>query len=143
MASEMILGVNIDHVATIRQARFTHYPDPVHAAYIAEMAGAQVITFHLREDRRHIQERDVRLLKDTVACRTNLEMAITPEMVDIAIDVGPDDCCLVPDRNSPRKVDWMLQAIRMRCQLPYPDCRMQASGFPCLSIPIWIKSMLQ
>jgi len=98
MASEMILGVNIDHVATIRQARFTHYPDPVHAAYIAEMAGAQVITFHLREDRRHIQERDVRLLKDTVACRTNLEMAITPEMVDIAIDVGPDDCCLVPEK---------------------------------------------
>jgi len=98
MASEMILGVNIDHVATIRQARFTPYPDPVHAAYIAEMAGAQVITFHLREDRRHIQGRDVRLLKETVACRTNLEMAITPEMVDIAIDVGPDDCCLVPEK---------------------------------------------
>ncbi len=98
MASEIILGVNVDHVASIRQARFTRYPDPVHAAYIAEMAGAQVITFHLREDRRHIQERDVAILKQTVACRTNLEMAITPEMLDIAVDTGPDDCCLVPEK---------------------------------------------
>jgi pyridoxine 5-phosphate synthase len=98
MSSKMILGVNVDHVASLRQARFTHYPDPVHAAYIAEMAGAEVITFHLREDRRHIQDRDVNILKETVNCRTNLEMAITQEMIDIAVDIKPDDCCLVPEK---------------------------------------------
>jgi len=98
MTDEIILGVNIDHVASIRQARFTQYPDPVHAAYIAEMAGAQVITFHLREDRRHIQDRDIGLLKQTVACRKNLEMAITDEMLGIAVDMQPDDCCLVPEK---------------------------------------------
>ena len=100
MSSEIALGVNIDHVASLRQARFTHYPDPVQAAYIAEMAGAEVITFHLREDRRHIQERDVHILKQTVGCRTNLEMAITDEMLDIAIEVQPDDCCLVPEKRA-------------------------------------------
>jgi len=94
----MILGVNVDHVASIRQARFTHYPDPIHAAYIAEMAGAEVITFHLREDRRHIQDRDVHLFKETVSCRTNLEMAITQEMLDIAVALKPNDCCLVPEK---------------------------------------------
>lgn len=98
MSSDIALGVNIDHVASLRQARFTHYPDPVHAAYIAEMAGAEVITFHLREDRRHIQERDVHILMQTVGCRTNLEMAITDEMLNIASEVGPDDCCLVPEK---------------------------------------------
>ena len=98
MSSDIALGVNIDHVASLRQARFTHYPDPVHAAYIAEMAGAEVITFHLREDRRHIQERDVHILMQTVGCRTNLEMAITDEMLNIAGEVGPDDCCLVPEK---------------------------------------------
>jgi pyridoxine 5-phosphate synthase len=98
MSSKMILGVNVDHVASLRQARFTHYPDPVHAAYIAEMAGAEVITFHLREDRRHIQDRDVNILKETVNCRTNLEMAITQEMIDIAVNIKPNDCCLVPEK---------------------------------------------
>lgn len=98
MSTDIALGVNIDHVASLRQARFTRYPDPVHAAFIAEMAGAEVITFHLREDRRHIQERDVHVLKQTVACRTNLEMAITAEMVAIAEEVQPDDCCLVPEK---------------------------------------------
>ena len=98
MPSDIALGVNIDHVASLRQARFTHYPDPVQAAYIAEMAGAEAITFHLREDRRHIQERDVHILKQTVGCRTNLEMAITPEMMTIATDLKPDDCCLVPEK---------------------------------------------
>ena len=98
MSSDIALGVNIDHVASLRQARFTHYPDPVNAAYIAEMAGAEVITFHLREDRRHIQERDVHILMQTVGCRTNLEMAITDEMLNIAAEVGPDDCCLVPEK---------------------------------------------
>jgi pyridoxine 5-phosphate synthase len=84
------LGVNIDHIATIRQARRGTEPDPVAAAVIAELAGADGITVHLREDRRHIQERDVRLLRQTVRTRLNLEMAATPEMVAIALDVKPD-----------------------------------------------------
>ncbi len=96
--SDIVLGVNIDHVASLRQSRLTHYPSPVHAACVAEMAGADVITFHLREDRRHIQDRDVTLLKKTVGCRTNLEMAVTDEILNIVIQTKPDDCCLVPEK---------------------------------------------
>lgn len=92
------LGVNIDHVATIRQARRTIEPDPVAAAVLAELAGADGITVHLREDRRHIQERDVRLLRQTVRTHLNLEMAATDEMVLIALDVKPDYVTLVPER---------------------------------------------
>lgn len=92
------LGVNVDHVATLREARGTVYPDPVRAALIAEEAGADGITVHLREDRRHIQQRDVRLLRELVATKLNLEMAVTAEMVSIACELGPDDVCLVPER---------------------------------------------
>jgi pyridoxine 5-phosphate synthase len=92
------LGVNVDHVATIRQARLTRYPDPVTAAALAEMAGASQITVHLREDRRHIQERDVRLLRDTVQTRLNLEMANTAEMIKIAMALKPNTVTLVPER---------------------------------------------
>ncbi|MDS3861312.1 pyridoxine 5'-phosphate synthase [Thermosynechococcaceae cyanobacterium BACA0444] len=92
------LGVNIDHVATIRQARATTEPDPIAAAVIAELAGADGITVHLREDRRHIQERDVRILRQIVRTHLNLEMAATPEMVKIALDVKPDYVTLVPER---------------------------------------------
>lgn len=92
------LGVNIDHVATIRQARRTVEPDPVAAAVLAELAGADGITVHLREDRRHIQDRDVRLLRETVRSHLNLEMAATDEMVAIALDVQPDYVTLVPER---------------------------------------------
>lgn len=92
------LGVNIDHVATIRQARGTRYPDPVQASVIAELAGAHSITIHLREDRRHIQERDLALLKETVQTRLNLEMAPTEEMVAIAVKYRPDQVTLVPER---------------------------------------------
>lgn len=92
------LGVNIDHVATIRQARRTVEPDPVGAAVLAELAGADGITVHLREDRRHIQDRDVRLLRQTVRTHLNLEMAATDEMVQIALDVHPDYVTLVPER---------------------------------------------
>ena len=92
------LGVNIDHVATLRQARLTRYPDPVQAALVAEEAGADAITLHLREDRRHIQERDVRLIREVLLTRMNLEMAVTEEMLAIAEDVRPEDCCLVPER---------------------------------------------
>lgn len=96
--SRLLLGVNIDHVATIRQARGTRYPDTVQAAALAEEAGADGITIHLREDRRHIQDRDVYLLKETLQTRMNFEMAVTEEMVAIAEDVKPAHCCLVPEK---------------------------------------------
>jgi pyridoxine 5-phosphate synthase len=94
----ILLGVNIDHIATIRAARGTRYPEPIQAALVAEQAGADGITLHLREDRRHIQDRDVRLLKGILHTRMNLEMAATPEMGKIACEVRPADCCLVPER---------------------------------------------
>jgi pyridoxine 5-phosphate synthase len=92
------LGVNVDHVATLRQSRRTAYPDPVAAAMLAELAGADQITIHLREDRRHIQERDLQVMRRTVNTRLNLEMAATQEMVKIAYEVRPDECTLVPER---------------------------------------------
>ena len=98
--SPIALGVNIDHVATVRQARRGRYPDPVHAALAAELAGADSITLHLREDRRHIQIQDVRACKDLIKTRMNLEMAVTDEMLEIARVVRPADCCLVPERRA-------------------------------------------
>jgi pyridoxine 5-phosphate synthase len=92
------LGINIDHVATLRQARRGRYPDPVHAALAAEMAGADSITLHLREDRRHIQVQDVRSVRDLIKTHMNLELAVTDEMLDIARVVRPSDCCFVPER---------------------------------------------
>ncbi len=92
------LYVNVDHVATVRQARRTVEPDPVAAAVLAELAGADGITIHPREDRRHIQDRDLRLLKETVKTRLNMEMAAVPEMVDMALDVNPDKATLVPEK---------------------------------------------
>jgi pyridoxine 5-phosphate synthase len=94
------LGINIDHVATVRQARRAPYPDPVHAALLAEQAGADNITLHLREDRRHIQDRDVRALRPLLQTRMNLEMGITREMLDIAVEVQPQDCCMVPENRA-------------------------------------------
>jgi len=94
----MLLGVNIDHVATLRQARGTIYPEVVQAAAVAEQAGADSITIHLREDRRHIQERDVEILTQTLQTRMNLEMAVTDEMLTIAEKYKPSDCCLVPEK---------------------------------------------
>jgi pyridoxine 5-phosphate synthase len=91
------LGVNIDHVATLRQARRIDYPDPIHAALVAEQSGADSITLHLREDRRHIQDRDVTLMRQLLKTRMNLEMAVTDEMIRIACGVKPQDCCLVPE----------------------------------------------
>lgn len=92
------LGVNIDHVATLRQARGTPYPSPIEAALAAESAGADAITLHLREDRRHIQDRDVEILRDCLKTRMNLEMAVTEEMLGIACRLKPHDVCLVPER---------------------------------------------
>ncbi len=94
------LGVNIDHVATLRQARGTRYPDPVAAALEAERAGADAITLHLREDRRHIQDRDVELLRQCLLTRMNLELAASDEMIAIARRIRPHDCCLVPERRA-------------------------------------------
>lgn len=96
--AELLLGVNIDHIATLRNARGTAYPDPVQAAFIAEQAGADGITVHLREDRRHITDRDVRVLRNTIQTRMNLEMAVTDEMVAIACELRPHFCCLVPEK---------------------------------------------
>ena len=96
--SHIELGINIDHVATVRQARRAPYPDPVHAALLAEQAGADNITLHLREDRRHIQDRDVHALRPLLQTRMNLEMGMTPEMLEIAVGVRPQDCCLVPEK---------------------------------------------
>jgi len=98
LVNNILLGVNIDHVASLRQARGTRYPDVIHAAGVVEQAGADSITIHLREDRRHIQERDLAILTDTVQTRINLEMAITPEMITIAKKYQSADCCLVPER---------------------------------------------
>lgn len=95
---QILLGVNIDHVATLRQARGTRYPDPIQAAIESEQAGADGITLHLREDRRHIQERDVAMLSDILQTRMNLEMAVTDEMLAIAEKYAPSDCCLVPEK---------------------------------------------
>jgi len=102
------LHVNIDHVATLRQQRDTRYPDPVAAAALCELAGADGITAHLREDRRHIQERDVRILRQTVRGTFNLEMAATDEMVAIARDVRPDICTLVPEKRQERTTEGGL-----------------------------------
>jgi pyridoxine 5-phosphate synthase len=96
-SASILLGVNIDHVATLRQARRGRYPDPLHAALLAEQSGADSITLHLREDRRHIQDRDVLGLREALQTRMNLEMAVTDEMIRMAQRVRPQDCCLVPE----------------------------------------------
>ncbi|MEM7561826.1 MAG: pyridoxine 5'-phosphate synthase [Pseudomonadota bacterium] len=98
MTENVTLGVNIDHVATLRQARGTRYPDPVYAAQVAEYSGADSITCHLREDLRHIQERDVRLIKQVINTKLNLEIAVTDQMLDFAEEIKPEDVCLVPEK---------------------------------------------
>jgi pyridoxine 5-phosphate synthase len=118
MSGVIYLGVNIDHVATLRQVRRGRYPDPVHAALAAETAGADGITLHLREDRRHIQDRDVRTLRGLLQTRMNLELAVTDEMLSIAADVRPADCCFVPERRAELTteggLDVAAQLPRMR-----------------------------
>jgi pyridoxine 5-phosphate synthase len=108
------LGVNVDHVATLRQSRRTPYPDPVAAAVLAELAGADQITIHLREDRRHIQERDLQILRRTVTTRLNLEMAATQEMVKIAWEVKPDIVTLVPERREELTTEGGLDVVAGR-----------------------------
>lgn len=105
------LGVNVDHVATVRQARRAPEPDPVTAAALAELAGADQITVHLREDRRHIQDRDVRILRETVQTMLNLEMACAPEIVQIACGILPDMCTLVPEKRQELTTEGGLDVI--------------------------------
>lgn len=107
----MLLGVNVDHVATLRQARGTDYPDPVEAALLAERSGADSITVHLREDRRHIQDHDVARLMDALQIRLNLEMAMTAEMVAIAAGLRPADCCLVPEKRAELTTEGGLDVL--------------------------------
>jgi pyridoxine 5-phosphate synthase len=106
------LGVNIDHVATLRQARRTRYPDPVESALIAESAGADAITLHLREDRRHIQDSDVETLRRLLKTRMNLESAVTDEMTDFALRIQPHDVCLVPERREELTTEGGLDVLR-------------------------------
>lgn len=121
------LGVNIDHVATLRQARGTRYPDPVEAARLAENAGADSITVHLREDRRHIQERDVQLLRQVLQTRMNLEMAATAEMLKIACALRPEECCLVPERRQELTTEGGLQ-VQIQSQTLAPVCEQLAAA---------------
>ena len=109
--SELLLGVNVDHIATLREARGTNYPDPVYAASVAEHAGADGITVHLREDRRHIQDRDIHVLKQTLHTRMNLEMAVTDEMLEIACEVKPAFCCLVPEKREELTTEGGLDVL--------------------------------
>ena len=111
------LGVNVDHVATIRQARGTDYPDLVQAARQAEEAGADGITLHLREDRRHIQERDVEAIRATIKTRVNLEMAATEEMINIATRIRPEHCCIVPEKREEITTEGGLDVVSQRAHL--------------------------
>jgi pyridoxine 5-phosphate synthase len=111
-ASTLMLGVNIDHVATLRQARGGRSPDPLLAALVAEQCGADGITLHLREDRRHIQDRDVSAIRSALQTKMNLEIAATPEMLDIALRILPQDVCLVPERRTELTTEGGLDAVR-------------------------------
>lgn len=126
--SSIALGVNIDHIATLRQARRGRYPDPVHAALAAEMAGADSITLHLREDRRHIQEADVRALRGLLKTHMNLEMAVTEEMLAIAGEIRPADCCLVPENRQEITTEGGLDAAAQEDRLRPAVERLNAHG---------------
>ena len=122
------LGVNIDHVATLRQARGTRYPDPIQAALEAEQAGADAVTLHLREDRRHIQERDVELLRGVLQTRMNLEMAVTAEIVELAVRLRPQDCCLVPERRAELTTEGGLDVVSHRDRIAAVCARLGGAG---------------
>jgi pyridoxine 5-phosphate synthase len=126
--ADMLLGVNIDHIATLRQARGTRYPDPVQAAIEAEQAGADSITLHLREDRRHIQERDVLLLHEILQTRMNLEMAVTEGMLCFAERLRPQDCCLVPERRQELTTEGGLDVAGQLPRVREACARLQAAG---------------
>ena len=122
-----LLGVNIDHIATVRQARMTNEPDPVHAAVLAEMGGADGITVHLREDRRHIQDRDLELLRQTIRVGMNLEMAVTEEMTHIALKTVPEQVTLVPEKRAELTTEGGLNVIGQRDRVANCVSRLQAA----------------
>lgn len=124
----LLLGVNVDHVATLRQARGTTYPDPVYAALAAEQAGADGITLHLREDRRHIQDKDLYLLSHLCQTRINLEMAHTPEMLGIAEQLKPAHCCLVPEKREELTTEGGLDVVKHFASLQDACARLSASA---------------
>jgi pyridoxine 5-phosphate synthase len=126
----LTLGVNIDHVATIRQARQANEPDPIAAAMLAELAGADGITAHLREDRRHIQDRDVRLLRETVSTHLNLEMAATEEMVSIALNLKPDYVTLVPEKRTEVTTEGGLDVAGQLDNLKKVVDQLQSANIP-------------
>jgi pyridoxine 5-phosphate synthase len=126
----MILGVNVDHVATVRQARQANEPDPVIAANLALLGGADGITVHLREDRRHIQDRDVKILRQTVTCEMNLEMAATDEMVGIAIEVKPDLVTLVPEKRMELTTEGGLDVAGKKAHIKEAIKRLKEAGIP-------------
>lgn len=123
-----LLGVNIDHVATVRQARRTDEPDPVWAASLAELGGADGITFHLREDRRHIGDRDARILRETVGVKLNMEMAIAEEVVAIAVDLRPTQCTLVPERREELTTEGGLNVVAHRDRIANVVRRLEDAG---------------
>lgn len=127
-AGRVLLGVNVDHVATLRQARGTRYPDPVQAALLAEEAGADGITIHPREDRRHIQERDVWMLKETLQTRMNLEMAVTDSMLALAEKVEPEHCCLVPEKREELTTEGGLDVIAQEARIKDACARLAEAG---------------
>src|SRR4051795_3510160 len=122
------LGVNIDHVATLRQARGGREPDPVWSAALAELGGADGITVHLREDRRHIQDRDLRMLRETVRTRLNLEMSVEPAIVAIAAAVRPDQVTLVPERRAELTTEGGLDVIAQRTRVGEAIARLRDAG---------------
>lgn len=126
--SHILLGVNIDHIATLREARGTLYPEPVQAALIAEQAGADGITAHLREDRRHIQDRDLYLLKEMIQTRLNMEMAVTDEMVGIAEKLAPYACCLVPEKREELTTEGGLDVAGNLSRLQWACDRLATAG---------------
>jgi pyridoxine 5-phosphate synthase len=126
--NDILLGVNIDHIATLRNARGTRYPDPVHAAEVAERAGADGITVHLREDRRHITDRDVNILKQTIQTRMNLEMAVTEEMLLIAESTRPTYCCLVPEKRQELTTEGGLNVVANLSNIEAACARLAAAG---------------
>jgi len=126
--NKIFLGVNIDHIATLRQARGTTYPDPVHAASVAELNGADGITVHLREDRRHIVDRDVRVLKETIQTRMNLEMAVTEEMLNIACEIKPEFVCLVPEKREELTTEGGLDVLGQQDKITKAVMRLSEAG---------------
>lgn len=128
MNNRVLLGVNVDHIATLREARGTRYPDPVQAALLAEEAGADGITIHPREDRRHIQDRDVFMLKETLQTRMNLEMAVTDAMVEFALRVKPEHCCLVPEKREELTTEGGLDVCSHEAKVQRACSRLREAG---------------